>query len=59
MPAEVDNSRYVGAWWIGFLVGAVFAILAAVPLIGFPSVLRSKEYIYIDLIYLCNVWQNN
>lgn len=29
--------RYVGAWWIGFLVSAALAFIVAVPLCGFPS----------------------
>ncbi|KAJ8321940.1 hypothetical protein KUTeg_000411 [Tegillarca granosa] len=31
------SARYVGAWWIGFLISSVLALVIAYPLCGFPS----------------------
>lgn len=30
-------SQWVGAWWIGFLIAGGLALLAAIPMFGFPK----------------------
>ncbi|XP_033726916.1 solute carrier organic anion transporter family member 4A1-like [Pecten maximus] len=32
-----NSSQYVGAWWIGYLIGGVLAIAVSIPLAGFPK----------------------
>ncbi|KAK3594365.1 hypothetical protein CHS0354_014072 [Potamilus streckersoni] len=32
-----DNPRYVGAWWIGFLLSGALAVIVAFPIAGFPT----------------------
>lgn len=31
-----ENPRWVGAWWIGFLLGGAAALLVAIPILGYP-----------------------
>ncbi|XP_060078688.1 solute carrier organic anion transporter family member 4A1-like [Ylistrum balloti] len=35
--ANPNSSQYVGAWWIGYLIGGVLAIIVSIPLAGFPK----------------------
>ncbi|XP_077988451.1 solute carrier organic anion transporter family member 2A1-like [Glandiceps talaboti] len=42
---ETSDHRWVGAWWIGFAIGAVVFILAALPLFCFPRRLNCKPRI--------------
>lgn len=37
------SARYVGAWWIGFLISSVLALVIAYPLCGFPSSLPGSN----------------
>lgn len=40
-----ESSRFVGAWWVGFLIGALLAALIALPLMGFPGILpKTSDY---------------
>ncbi|XP_072028586.1 solute carrier organic anion transporter family member 4A1-like [Amphiura filiformis] len=32
-----NDPGWIGAWWLGFFIGGVIAVLVAVPLFGFPS----------------------
>ncbi|XP_021347931.1 solute carrier organic anion transporter family member 4A1-like [Mizuhopecten yessoensis] len=34
---SLSGPRYVGAWWVGFLLSAALAFIVAIPLCGFPS----------------------
>lgn len=34
---NTNSSQYVGAWWIGYLIGGIMALLVAIPLCGFPK----------------------
>ncbi|KAL5014867.1 hypothetical protein ScPMuIL_009137 [Solemya velum] len=36
---QSSNPRYVGAWWIGFLIAGVLALLISFPMSGFPNLL--------------------
>jgi organic anion transporter 4A len=38
-----DSPRWVGAWWIGFLISAGLAFLVALPIAGFPTALPGSE----------------
>ena len=38
-----DNPRWVGAWWIGFLISGALAFIVALPLGGFPKKLPGQE----------------
>ncbi len=33
---------WVGAWWLGFIIGGAIAFLVAVPILGFPSELPGE-----------------
>lgn len=37
------SPRWVGAWWIGFLVSGVLAFIVAFPIGGFPKILPGSE----------------
>ncbi|XP_060075606.1 solute carrier organic anion transporter family member 4A1-like [Ylistrum balloti] len=40
-----ESSRFVGAWWVGFLFGAILAVIMSIPLMGFPRMLpKSTDY---------------
>ena len=41
---DEDHPRYIGAWWIGFIVIAVLLMIFAPWLTLFPSVLPSKVF---------------
>ncbi|CAL1532840.1 unnamed protein product [Lymnaea stagnalis] len=42
---DPSNPKWVGAWWIGFLISGVFGVLLSLPLLAFPSTLPgSKKY---------------
>lgn len=32
-----DNSDFIGAWWLGYIVGGLLSILVSLPLIAFPQ----------------------
>ncbi|CAM6001385.1 unnamed protein product, partial [Sphagnum balticum] len=34
-----SSNVWVGAWWIGFLIGAAFGLFIAIPLLAFPKTL--------------------
>ncbi|KAL4217712.1 Solute carrier organic anion transporter [Mactra antiquata] len=38
-----DSPRWVGAWWIGFLISATLAFIVSFPLGGFPKLLPGSE----------------
>nr|XP_040049616.1 solute carrier organic anion transporter family member 4A1 [Gasterosteus aculeatus aculeatus]XP_040049617.1 solute carrier organic anion transporter family member 4A1 [Gasterosteus aculeatus aculeatus]XP_040049618.1 solute carrier organic anion transporter family member 4A1 [Gasterosteus aculeatus aculeatus]XP_040049619.1 solute carrier organic anion transporter family member 4A1 [Gasterosteus aculeatus aculeatus] len=41
-----ENPLWVGAWWIGFLVGGAAALLVAFPILGYPRQLPgAQEYV--------------
>ena len=31
-----DDNSWIGAWWLGYVFGGICALLASVPLLGFP-----------------------
>lgn len=37
-----DDPRWVGAWWIGFVLASVLFVLAAIPISLFGAELPSK-----------------
>ena len=37
MEVEQDDIRWLGAWWLGYLVFGAFAIFYAVVILGFPE----------------------
>lgn len=40
---STDDRNWVGAWWIGYLVGAVILLLPALPMLGFPKHFPNAE----------------
>ncbi|XP_077470694.1 solute carrier organic anion transporter family member 4A1 isoform X2 [Stigmatopora argus] len=38
-----ENPLWVGAWWIGFLVGGAAALLVAFPILGYPRQLPGSQ----------------
>ena len=38
-----DNPRWVGAWWIGFIISGILAFIVAFPLAGFPKYLPGSS----------------
>ena len=38
-----DNPRWVGAWWIGFIISGILAFIVALPLAGFPKSLPGSS----------------
>ncbi|NXQ81819.1 SO1C1 protein, partial [Nyctibius grandis] len=38
-----QDSRWVGAWWLGFLIGGVASFLAAIPFCFLPKSLKKPE----------------
>ncbi|XP_061656950.1 solute carrier organic anion transporter family member 4A1 isoform X2 [Syngnathoides biaculeatus] len=45
LPTEMtpDNPLWVGAWWVGFLVGGAAALLVAFPILGYPRQLPGSQ----------------
>ncbi|OWF43468.1 solute carrier organic anion transporter family member 4A1-like [Mizuhopecten yessoensis] len=39
---DSTSSRFVGAWWVGFLVCGVLSVIMSIPLAGFPAALPSS-----------------
>jgi len=37
VTVEPSDPQWVGAWWLGILVGGVMGIVCAVPMFGFPK----------------------
>lgn len=45
IPLQSTSPRWVGAWWVGFLVSGALALLISIPICGFPTSLPgSAEY---------------
>ncbi|NXO03977.1 SO1C1 protein, partial [Rhinopomastus cyanomelas] len=38
-----QDSRWVGAWWLGFLIGGVISFIAAIPFCFLPKSLKKPE----------------
>lgn len=36
------DTRWVGAWWIGFVVTAVAFVVIAIPIFGYPKYMPGK-----------------
>ncbi|XP_010184970.1 PREDICTED: solute carrier organic anion transporter family member 1C1-like, partial [Mesitornis unicolor] len=43
-----QDSRWVGAWWLGFLIGGVASFLAAIPFCFLPKSLEKPEEANVD-----------
>ncbi|KFR03673.1 Solute carrier organic anion transporter family member 1C1, partial [Nipponia nippon] len=43
-----QDSRWVGAWWLGFLIGGVTSFLAAIPFFFLPKSLKKPEEAHND-----------
>ncbi|XP_050408141.1 solute carrier organic anion transporter family member 4A1 isoform X2 [Patella vulgata] len=43
LTIDSDNPRWVGAWWIGFLISGTMALCTAIPLSGFPRSLPGSS----------------
>ena len=39
------DPHWVGAWWLGYLICAFFAVVWAVPLIMFPPVMKEEAQV--------------
>jgi len=50
---EQNDPRWVGAWWIGFLVLIVPTLLAAPFFFGYPS--DPSTSLYFKIMYSCDV----
>ena len=37
-----SDPRWIGAWWLGFLVFGSFAVVFSIPLMCFPRRMRAK-----------------
>ena len=44
-----SSPRWVGAWWIGFLLSGLLAFLVAFPMCGFPTKLPGMYRCYTGL----------
>ncbi|XP_058810314.1 solute carrier organic anion transporter family member 4A1 isoform X2 [Phymastichus coffea] len=46
-PAQIgltpDSDVWIGAWWIGFLAGALICLAVAFPILAFPAILPGSE----------------
>ena len=39
---DAMDQRWIGAWWLGFIVSIVVFLIIAVPLFGYPKYLPGK-----------------
>lgn len=46
MPIKPRDPNWIGAWWLGFLVFGIMAMLSAIPIFIFPRRLsgNTKKY---------------
>ena len=38
------DAKFVGAWWIGFLMSGMIALTISLPMCGFPRELPGKQF---------------
>ena len=38
-----DDNSWVGAWWLGYFLGGILALIATIPLLGFPRYLPNTR----------------
>ena len=43
MLADAGDSRWVGMWWGGFLLGGLLLIFVSIPFFSFPKVLTHEK----------------
>ena len=48
---EPSDPRWVGAWWLPFIVGTGLCFLAAIPLAGLPVDLPGQPHLYYILTH--------
>ncbi|KAK3798827.1 hypothetical protein RRG08_007184 [Elysia crispata] len=43
MGLDTNNPKWVGRWWLGFIISGIFAALLSLPLLAFPRSLPGAE----------------
>ena len=43
MKLTPNDGSWVGAWWLGYVFGGILALIATIPLLGFPKHLPNTE----------------
>jgi len=38
-----EDNNWVGAWWLGFLIGAILLLLPVIPMLGFPRLFPDAD----------------
>ncbi|KAL5014234.1 hypothetical protein ScPMuIL_008504 [Solemya velum] len=49
VPIGIRDSRWIGAWWLGFVIYGVIGIVLAIPLFFFPRRMKPKTKLDEDL----------
>ena len=52
MGLTPDSNLWIGAWWFGYLVAAIFCILFAIPMLAFPRTLPGNFINFLYSIYM-------
>jgi len=54
-----NDRNWVGAWWIGFLVGAILLLIPVIPMLGFPRLFPNNKIVKKNKIDLEDTVEEN
>lgn len=49
-----NDPRWVGAWWVGFVVASLLFLVVSIPLFGYGKELPSKFLLRLQIYYIIN-----
>ncbi|OAF72103.1 hypothetical protein A3Q56_00098 [Intoshia linei] len=49
---DISDKKWYGAWYIGFIITSIFAVMCSIPLFGFNRFLPEKKVVYYGTVSL-------
>ena len=59
MDLDSNDPRWIGAWWLGYVFGAVFLVLSGIGLLAFPRELPGAREMRAKAMKAGDIQKNN